>query len=170
MTKPLQIELSFYFYEFEFSIRFPLFHWYFFLVLFWGFVASQNPSFRSFTYLTCTCYELNTVVSELNLFVTISQSLCTRDLASSVHIFSTSSSLQEIKKYFVRLLLWQTHSKQRLGKWSNNPVFKRAYCRINLSKADFLDGQLQTNVPLSLTKQTNKLDSSIGTMYINILW
>ena len=33
-------------------------------------------------------------------------------------------------------------------------MFKRAYCRINLSKANLLDGQLQTGVPLSL-KKTN---------------
>ena len=31
-------------------------------------------------------------------------------------------------------------------------MFKRAYCRINLSKANLLEGQLQTSVPLSLRK------------------
>ena len=33
-------------------------------------------------------------------------------------------------------------------------MFKRAYCRINLSKANLLEGQLQTSVPL-LLKKTN---------------
>ena len=102
-------------------------------------------------------------MSELNLFVTISQSLCTRDFASSVlYIISTSSSLQEIKKYFVCLLLWQTQPKQRLGKWNKNQVFKRAYCRINLSKANLLDGQLQTSVPLSLKKKQTNLTTVLA--------
>ena len=94
-------------------------------------------------------------MSELNFFVTISQSLYKRFRSSVLYTFSTSSSLQEIKKYFVCLLLWQTQPKQRLGKWSKTQVFKRAYCRINLSRANLLDGQLQTRVPLSLKKETN---------------
>ena len=45
-------------------------------------------------------------------------------------------------------------TQTEIRKMKQNPVFKRAYCRINLSKANLLEGQLHTSVPLSL-KKTN---------------
>ena len=57
-TSPNRI-FFFFFYGFDFSVRFPLFHCYFFFCFVLRICIISNLSFCSFTYLTCTCYELN---------------------------------------------------------------------------------------------------------------
>ena len=117
-------------------------------------IIAHLISYPQFNIWNISYITSQTVVSELNLLVTISQTLCTRDFASSV-LYIIVLALQEIKKYFERLPLWRTQPEQRFGKWSKKTVFKRAYRRINLSKANLLEGQLQTSVPLLLKKKTN---------------